>query len=165
MSGAWDLALYPQAGEAGGSFHGLDRPGSSGGVWVAESERSVGEAPRRARGKVRRYCAANALNRFGTLTYRGEGEVDPRRVRGNSTAEQVAEWVERSCVDQGLPVGVTDQATVRGVVVLLWRGGGCPGLETPDRGEAAQVECVASLDGRVDHHVVQDGADDGVLPG
>ena len=89
---------------------------------MAESDRSVGEASRRARGKVRRYCAAGGLNRFGTLSYRGEGELDPRRVRGNSTAEQVAEWVERSCGDQGLPVGVTDQAAVESVVVLLWEG-------------------------------------------
>jgi len=41
------------------------------------------EAARRARGQVRRYCAANGLNRFGTLTYRGEGEHDPRRVRAD----------------------------------------------------------------------------------
>jgi hypothetical protein len=38
---------------------------------------------RRAKGKARRYCAANGLNRFGTLTYGGEGEHDPRAVRGD----------------------------------------------------------------------------------
>ena len=41
------------------------------------------EAERRARRMVRRYCAANGLNRLGTLTYRGEGEHDPRAVRAD----------------------------------------------------------------------------------
>ena len=86
MSGSWVLALYPEAGEAGGSFHALDRPSSGGGgVWEPEPDpdRAAVEAARRARGKVRRYCAANALNRFGTLTYAGEGEHDPRVVRND----------------------------------------------------------------------------------
>ena len=52
-------------------------------MWEPEPERAVDEAARRARGKVRRYCAGNGLNRFGTLTYRGQGEHDPRRVRGD----------------------------------------------------------------------------------
>jgi hypothetical protein len=43
----------------------------------------LAEAERRARGKVRRYCAANGLSRLGTLTYRGEGEHDPLVVRGD----------------------------------------------------------------------------------
>lgn len=42
----------------------------------------MAEAERRARGKVRRYCAANGLNRLGTLTYR-VGCHDPRLVRGD----------------------------------------------------------------------------------
>jgi hypothetical protein len=80
----WVLSLYREAGEAGGSFHALDRarPGAWG-LWEPEPGRAVEEAARRARGKVRRYCAANSLNRFGTLTYRGEGEHDPRAVRGD----------------------------------------------------------------------------------
>jgi hypothetical protein len=32
---------------------------------------------------VRRYGAANRLNRLGTLTYRGEGCHDPRALRGD----------------------------------------------------------------------------------
>ncbi|MBW8780376.1 MAG: hypothetical protein JF603_00630 [Acidobacteria bacterium] len=44
------------------------------------------EAARRARGKVRRYCAANRLNRLGTLTYRGEGCHDPRVLRADVAA-------------------------------------------------------------------------------
>jgi hypothetical protein len=38
-------------------------------------------AHRRARGKLRRYCAANRLNRLGTLTYAGQGCHDPARLR------------------------------------------------------------------------------------
>ena len=81
----WRLALYPDAGEAGGSFRGLDRPPSNGGGWWEPEEpgRALAEAERRARAKVRRYCAANGLNRLGTLTYRGEGEHDPRAVRAD----------------------------------------------------------------------------------
>lgn len=82
--GRWEVALYPGAGEAGGSFRGLGgRSGSGGGVWEPDPDRSVEEAARRARGKVRRYCASNGLNRFGTLTYAGEGEHDPGAVRGD----------------------------------------------------------------------------------
>ncbi len=80
--GSWGLVLYPEAGEAGGSFRGAAAPRSDGGgLWVPEPGRALEEAARRARGKVRRYCAANGLNRFGTLTYRGDGEHDPRAVR------------------------------------------------------------------------------------
>jgi hypothetical protein len=35
---------------------------------------------------VRRYCAANGLNRLGTLTYSGEGCHDPRALRGDVAA-------------------------------------------------------------------------------
>lgn len=41
------------------------------------------EATRRARGQIRRYCAANRLNRLGTLTYGGEGCHDPAALRGH----------------------------------------------------------------------------------
>jgi len=68
----WRLALYPEAAEAGGSFRGLSREGR-GGLYEVDPERSVNEATMRAKRKVRRYCAANGLNRLGTLTYRGEG--------------------------------------------------------------------------------------------
>lgn len=39
------------------------------------------EAGRRARARLRRYCAANRLNRLGTLTYRGDGNHNPELVR------------------------------------------------------------------------------------
>ena len=77
----WTLTLYPEAGEAGGSLSA-----SLGGRGLAgrpDPERAAAEAARRARGKVRRYCAANRLNRLGTLTYAGEGCHDPREVRAD----------------------------------------------------------------------------------
>lgn len=80
MESGWFLTLYPEAGEAGGSYRG-DRSGS--GSWGSDPDRALVEAVRRAKGKVRRYCAANGLNRFGTLTYAGEGEHDPKAVRGD----------------------------------------------------------------------------------
>jgi hypothetical protein len=43
----------------------------------------LAEAERRARGRVRRYCAANGLSRLGTLTYAGEGCHDPVVVRAD----------------------------------------------------------------------------------
>jgi hypothetical protein len=76
----WVLTVYPTAGEAGGSFCYADRrPGPGGGA--PDPERAAVEAARRARTKVRRYCAANRLNRLGTLTYRGVGCHDPREFR------------------------------------------------------------------------------------
>jgi hypothetical protein len=45
------------------------------------AERSRQEAARRARSRLRRYCAANRLNRFATLTYAGDGCFDPVRLR------------------------------------------------------------------------------------
>lgn len=46
-----------------------------------DPERAAAEAGRRARSKLRRYCAANKLNRLGTLTYRGDGNHDPALLR------------------------------------------------------------------------------------
>ena len=66
----WALTLYPGAGEAGGCYRSLRRTSAVRRPGPAENpERASHEAARRARAQVRRYCAANALNRFGTLTY------------------------------------------------------------------------------------------------
>lgn len=46
-----------------------------------DSGRSLAEAVRRARATVRRYCAANRLDRLATLTYRGAGCHDEVQVR------------------------------------------------------------------------------------
>jgi hypothetical protein len=79
------LSVCVAAGEAGGSFryqkpplHSPAPPGSA-----ADPERAAAEAARRARGKVRRYCAANRLNRLGTLTYRAAGCHDPLTLRSD----------------------------------------------------------------------------------
>lgn len=50
---------------------------------MPDRQRALEEAARRARAKVRRYCAANRLNRLGTLTYAGEGCHDPVAVRAD----------------------------------------------------------------------------------
>ena len=50
---------------------------------TAECEAFARGAARRARAKIRRYGAANRLNRLGTLTYRGGGCHDPRRLRAD----------------------------------------------------------------------------------
>jgi hypothetical protein len=77
----WALSLYPDAGEAGGCLSVVRRR------LVVEGppnvERAAEEAGRRARAKIRRYAAANRLNRLGTLTYRGEGCHDPVELRGD----------------------------------------------------------------------------------
>ena len=79
----WSFTLVPAAGEGGGSFRSSLRRVPE---YVARGEafdpdRTAAEAARRARSKLRRYCAANVLNRLGTLTYRGKGNHDPALVR------------------------------------------------------------------------------------
>ncbi len=77
----WSLSLYPDAGEAGGCLLARRRLAASEGP--PNAVRAAEEAGRRARGKIRRYAAANRLNRLGTLTYGGEGCHDPLRLRGD----------------------------------------------------------------------------------
>lgn len=78
----WTLSLYPDAGEAGGCLI-APRVGAVGGLVVPDPDRSEAEADRRARGQIRRYCAANRLNRFITLTYAGEGCHNERAFRAH----------------------------------------------------------------------------------
>ena len=75
----WAFNLYPEAGEGGGCLVRPTRPLPTGGP--PDTARSRQEAARRARGKLRRYCAANRLNRLATLTYAGEGCSDPQQLR------------------------------------------------------------------------------------
>jgi hypothetical protein len=77
----WALSLYPEAGEGGGCLSVARRTIPTGGP--RDVERAAEEAARRARAKIRRYAAANRLNRLGTLTYRGEGCHDPLALRGH----------------------------------------------------------------------------------
>lgn len=81
----WRLTLYPDAREAVCQFVPSLRPER---VYVprgsaADPERSRAESARRAHGRVRRYCAANGLDRLFTLTYAGDGCHDPDRLRGD----------------------------------------------------------------------------------
>jgi hypothetical protein len=77
----WALSLYPEAGEGGGCLSVSRMVVPSGGP--PNVERSAEEAARRAKAKIRRYAAANRLNRLGTLTYRGEGCHDPLALRAH----------------------------------------------------------------------------------
>ena len=80
----WQLSLYPEAAEGGGCFVPSTRPAPRG--WSEnppDTDRSRHEAAKRAKGKARRYCAANRLNRLGTLTYDGDGCHDPRQLRAD----------------------------------------------------------------------------------
>lgn len=90
----WLLSLYPDAGEAGGCLWApprRDGKEDAGPEPVFDLERAADEASRRAadeagrraRAQVRRYCAANRLNRLGTLTYGGDGCHDPWRLRSD----------------------------------------------------------------------------------
>jgi len=77
----WRFALYPDAAEGGGSFRSTARESSGGDSPAPDPEGNAADAARRARTKVRRYCAANRLNRLGTLTYAGPGNRDPAALR------------------------------------------------------------------------------------
>lgn len=79
MQARWAFSLYPDAAEGGGCFVSRCRPVPGG--CRPDALRAQEEAARRARAKIRRYAAANRLNRLGTLTYRGEGNHDPVALR------------------------------------------------------------------------------------
>jgi hypothetical protein len=78
--GYWGVSLYPEAGEAIAAFHSAGRPGRVG---SGDDDEGVAQrvAARRARTGVRRYCAANRLNRLGTLTYGPPFCRDPKVLR------------------------------------------------------------------------------------
>jgi hypothetical protein len=80
-AGGWVLGLYPGAAEAGGCFVSAARPGQGWGGLEEDPDRAAEQNAARARRKVRRYCAANRLNRLGTLTYGGSGCHDPVLLR------------------------------------------------------------------------------------
>jgi hypothetical protein len=82
--GYWELGLYRSAGEASGSFRSAGAPGTGDrGSSRADTAEIAEDGARRARGRVRRYCASNRLNRLGTLTYAGSGCHDPRALRAD----------------------------------------------------------------------------------
>jgi hypothetical protein len=77
----WSFVLYPDAAEGGGSFRSTAREAVGGDSPAPDPARNAADAARRARAKVRRYCAANRLNRLGTLTYAGTGNHSPAVLR------------------------------------------------------------------------------------
>jgi hypothetical protein len=83
--GFWGFVLYPDAAEGGGSFRSAVGP-AGGGSRLEPAVDSRDDASRRAKGKVRRYCAANGLNRLGTLTYAGAGNHDRVQLREDVAA-------------------------------------------------------------------------------
>ena len=83
MQSLWAFSLYPEAAEGGGCLSVRRRRSAASGR-PPNVERAQEEAARRARAKVRRYAAANRLNRLGTLTYRGRGLPRSRRAAGGS---------------------------------------------------------------------------------
>lgn len=81
----WFVTLYPAAAEAGGTFRGSlpQRRTYVPRGQAADPDRARAEAGRRARARLRRYCAANGLNRLGTLTYAPPFCHDPRQARAD----------------------------------------------------------------------------------
>ena len=76
--------------------------------------------------------------------------------------EQARAWAERSCLDQGLAVKITDSRTLRDVASLL--GVNLGGSDLPHGGQAVGIEAVVPAPTGADDHVVEDGGDDRVLP-
>lgn len=86
----WTLTLFPDAREASGVWGKLGEGGPVERSDEPDQARAKAEADRRAKVKIRRFCAANQLNRLGTLTYAGEGLHDPDVLRAD-----VAEFFKR----------------------------------------------------------------------
>lgn len=137
MSGqaCWTLALYPEAAEGGGCFRAQVRREPVGGG-APDPERSQEEAARRARAKLRRYCAANRLNRLGTLTYAGEGSKNvgderiPKRHRyevGQGFQPRVVRLAARS--DEAVIAKAS--ARMGGAPALVWRSSEQDGWRGP----------------------------------
>ena len=77
--GYWETAVFRDAAEAVVVFHSAREARGIGGDPDPEEAKRV--AARRARTSIRRYCAANRLNRLGTLTYAGSGCHDSLALR------------------------------------------------------------------------------------
>jgi hypothetical protein len=77
----WRFVLYPEAAEGGAVFRSAGGRVGAAPPLPPDVDRSAADAARRARTKVRRYCAANRLNRLGTLTYAPPFCRDPRQLR------------------------------------------------------------------------------------
>jgi len=81
VAGALDVLALPRGAEGGGCF--VPPVAAEGARGAApDTGRAQEEARRRARSKLRWYCAANRLNRFGTLTYASSCR-DPLQLRAD----------------------------------------------------------------------------------
>ena len=87
------------------------------------------------------------------------------------TGDDLAAFVAASCDRSGVPVKVTDRGAIGQVAVLLGRGGS-PALrgtarpsDSPGQIDPAGIESVAALLDGGDGGAIEDGFDDGVLPG
>ena len=72
------------------------------------------------------------------------------------------QWAERSCLEQGLALKISEPRTLRDIASLL--GVNVRGSDPPHRGQAGGVEAVVPAPAGTDEDVVEDGGDDGVLP-
>jgi hypothetical protein len=86
----------------------------------------------------------------------------PRGLTDDQRAHAQA-WAERFCLDQHLPLKITDSRTLRDVANLL--GGVVARSDPPDGGQPGVVEAVVASPAGADDDVVEDGGDDRVLPG
>lgn len=97
---------------------------------------------------------------------------------GRLSSEELAAWVAASCETQGLPVKVTDPEAVRQVWVLLGasesgprlvrqhvRGSTRQGSEAPERTYPLRVQGARAGAAGFDDGVIENGPDNGVLPG
>src|SRR5690349_6281350 len=96
--GHWSFVLYPGAAEGGGSFRSAGLGSGPDQSFVADADRSASDAVRRARPKVRRFCADNRLNRLGTLTYGPPFCRDPQQLR-----RDIGEFFRRLRAEAGEP--------------------------------------------------------------
>jgi len=85
LQNPWGATIYPEARELGGCARPSPIDRLARGQWVShrgkDPQRSAVEGSRRARSNLRRYCAANRLDRLGTLTYGGAGQFDQIELR------------------------------------------------------------------------------------
>ena len=107
---------------------------------------------------------------------RGAPDILGAASSGRLSDEQLRAWVARSCVEQGVPLQVTDVLVLERVRVLL-TGTAAPGgppviqaavgtaSESPDRLHPVRVQGAGAQDTGTDDGVVEHGADDRGLPG
>ena len=87
------------------------------------------------------------------------------RLRAGSPGQQddlracARAWVERSCLDQQIPLKITDPKTLREVAALLGARS-----DPPDGAEPARVEPVEAAPAGADNQVIENGGDDPMLP-